>query len=772
MITKIDNEIKELKNAGKLHFYHWVILALSAAVTIAAWYITKTQIEDKIKNQFEREANQVVELISERMKKYEDALWSGVSAILANGGDISSKKWSIFSKNQRIESKYPGINGIGVIHNVLPRDLNQYLKGQRRDRPNFHIHPLHHKKEFWPITYIEPSNINAQAVGLDIAHEANRYSAALKARNTGRAQITGPIVLVQDSGKTPGFLFYAPFYKNGLDKTEGQRRGNIKGLVYAPFVVKKLMEGVLAKSKRYVGIQFNDGNNILYDEHLPGEEDFDPHPLFKKTYAINMYGRVWKYDIWSTKSFKNAVSTNQPIVILIAGIIIDSLLFFLFILFTRTNQRAIAFGNKMGLNFQQKAKDLEETNKKLNKANNRMLNEIITRTAAEKRADDANLAKSHFLANMSHEIRTPLNGIVGFTELLCDVTLSQESLEHIDHIKSCSESLIKIVNDILDYSKIEAGKLSVENIPIHLKKIIDTSMYVFSSIASNKNIHLLSHIDRSVPTAILSDPLRLRQLFLNLIGNAVKFTESGEVSISVSVYKSFANGDLELICKIKDTGIGIPKETQEKLFAAFQQADSTTTRNFGGTGLGLSICAGLVKLLQGKIWVKSEEQQGSEFSFTFKTKKAKLEKKNITPLTAKYPPGNSQFKVLLVEDNELNQILAMGIFKKVGYEVSKVVSNGKEALAALQNETFDIIFMDIQMPIMDGLETTKIIRTNLEGKNPPLIIGLSANVFSADKQKAMDLGMNDYLEKPINIEKLMKIFQNLEKTNGQQAQST
>jgi len=226
------HERLSISNAGRLHVVHWIVLSLSLLLTVGAWHFSKQQIDEHVETRFRREADQVVELVSERMRKYEDALWGGISAIQVQGGDISYRGWSTFAKHLRIDVNYPGINGIGVIHNVSPDTLSSYLSNQRIDRPLYELHPRHQEAEYSPITYIEPFSANAKAVGLDIAQDANRYDAAKKSRDSGAALLTGPIVLIQDAERTPGFLLYAPFYQGGVYDSLEDRRKNITGLVY------------------------------------------------------------------------------------------------------------------------------------------------------------------------------------------------------------------------------------------------------------------------------------------------------------------------------------------------------------------------------------------------------------------------------------------------------------------------------------------------------------------------------------------------------------
>lgn len=351
----------KLERAGKTRSLHWLVLLGSLLLTLVVWYLSKAQTEEKIRDQFLRETAQVTALISERMQKYEDALWGGVAAIRSQSNVIGNTEWKLYADSLKVDEKYPGINGIGVINYVAPENLSSFLAKQQEERPNFQIHPTHERNEYWPITFIEPFAQNEQAVGLDMAFEFNRYTAAVKARNTGTAQITAPIVLVQDSGKTPGFLFYSPFYSDNQVETAEDREKKFLGLVYAPFIMHKLMEGSLAKTRRHVGVKITDGDNVLYNEHLETEADFDADPLYTQTPTFEMYGRSWSFDIRSTLSFREAANSSQPLFILLGGLFIDALLFLFFTLLARSNQRALQLAGDMSEKYQVQAR---ETGKK------------------------------------------------------------------------------------------------------------------------------------------------------------------------------------------------------------------------------------------------------------------------------------------------------------------------------------------------------------------------------------------------------------------------
>lgn len=352
-VSPFKDAIKALDAAGTLRWFHWVVVALSLCLTLFVWDFSRTQVREKSSMQFEREADQAVELVIERMKKYEDALWAGAAFMSTQGGDVDHQLWQRYASLIQIEQKYPGINGIGLIVALSASQVPDFLQTQRVQRPDYTIHPPRIAAEYWPIHSIVPLAGNELAVGLDMAHEANRFAAAQNARKTGTAQITGAIVLVQDSMKTPGFLFYAPFYQRSLaDGDEATKSGaaesnEFAGLVYAPFVVRKLMEGTLQKRKRQVGIRITDGAQVLFDEHLAAEPDFDPQPLFKKQISIPLYGREWEFDIWSAKSFRENVDHTQPATILVAGFVIDGLLVVLLLVLSQTSRRALGLAGEM-----------------------------------------------------------------------------------------------------------------------------------------------------------------------------------------------------------------------------------------------------------------------------------------------------------------------------------------------------------------------------------------------------------------------------------------
>lgn len=330
-----------------LNKLHWLTVLASLVVTGVAWYISKSHEEDKIAQQFQFEKVRLLGVINERMSTYEDALRGGVAAIRSQNHDIDLFEWNRFSKTLNLESRYKGINGIGVVYYVKPENLGEYLEAMRGNRPNFHIHPKHTVNEHWPITYIEPLDINSEAVGLDLAFEKNRYEAAKIARDTGEVQITAPIILVQDEKKTPGFLQYVPIYsESNLDSIEDRKKYFV-GHVYAPFIMSNLMQGTLDKKKRRLIFSVHDDGRLLYDEISEYNNEYGRLPSFVDEISVPMYGRTWDFKIQTSKIFHEASTSYQSTIILLGCGLIDFLLLMIFISLSRSNRKALQLAERM-----------------------------------------------------------------------------------------------------------------------------------------------------------------------------------------------------------------------------------------------------------------------------------------------------------------------------------------------------------------------------------------------------------------------------------------
>jgi PAS domain S-box-containing protein len=360
-------------------------------------------------------------------------------------------------------------------------------------------------------------------------------------------------------------------------------------------------------------------------------------------------------------------------------------------------------------------------------------------------AENAVKAKQQFLSNMSHEIRTPMNAIIGFTKVLLKTDLTAKQKEYLTAIKLSGDSLIVLINDILDLAKVDAGKMIFEQIPFKMAASITAMIHVFETKVQEKNLQLINRYDNNIPKVVVGDPVRLHQIILNLISNAVKFTTEGEIIVNVRLLEQNEN-NVTIEFAVSDTGIGIPEKKIEHIFENFQQASSDTSRLYGGTGLGLAIAKKLVETQGGSINVKSKLHEGSTFSFVLPFLKTKAEaqtEEEIKDLEVEY----KKIKVLVVEDIVLNQLLMKTLLDEFGFE-HDIAGNGKIAIEKMQNKDYDIILMDLQMPEMNGFEATKHIRDKMNSQIP--IIALTADVTTVDIEKCKAVGMNDYVSKPVD----------------------
>ncbi|MFN7935077.1 MAG: response regulator [Bryobacteraceae bacterium] len=371
--------------------------------------------------------------------------------------------------------------------------------------------------------------------------------------------------------------------------------------------------------------------------------------------------------------------------------------------------------------------------------------------AAKTRAEEASRTKSAFLANMSHEVRTPLNGVIGMLTMLLDHPLDAEQRKRANIALDSAESLLRVLNDVLDLSKIEAGHLDIERLPFRLDQLIEATLSPFRTTAESKGLAFQASVDPKCRTAFFGDPTRLRQILSNLAGNAVKFTQQGSVSVLVQGIE-IDERSRAIHLQVRDTGIGIPKDAQLKLFNPFQQADSTTTRRFGGTGLGLAICRELVNRMGGVIGFDSVEGQGSNFWFRVVLDLAPPCAPEPKPAIRTPADVRERGAVLIVEDNAVNQLVAQRLVEKAGYS-TLVVESGRLALEALEQTRFDVILMDCQMPDMDGYQTTDAIRRSEAGRRTP-IIAMTAHAMAGDRERCIEAGMDDYITKPVRESEL------------------
>ena len=584
-----------------------------------------------------------------------------------------------------------------------------------------------------PIVYVKliaPEQGNQKALGFNVYSNEKRRVTLMAAESSFQPKATPIIKLVQSERNTPAYLMFFPIFD--LNK-------NLKGYATGIFLAEDMLRNALGSegNQRFDYELYEKNNEKWFSSNNNG-------PLLRgsnnvENLSFQLAGQVWELYLKANREFFLQQQSQSYLLLFILEFVI---VVFIMLLVLMMNSRQIA------------------------------LNILVDKRTASlkimaKKADDANSAKSRFLANMSHEIRTPMNAVVGFSALARKSNDKELMKNYLEKIKISSDLLLNIVNDILDISKVEAGKLVLSHEEFYMNKVCHRINSIFQSQAEGKKLtwELINNIPESLH--FIGDQVRFEQIMVNLCSNALKFTKQGSISISINM-EVLEGMDYHIVVRVKDTGIGISEEEQTRLFNAFIQADDSTSRKFGGTGLGLALSKEISHLMKGGITINSKKGEGAEFIFQCKLEVSKdslvpafqqivdnpvKEKDSQAALITSKNKNIADLRILVAEDNEINQLVVEAILDSLGIK-PVIVNNGLEALERVQQEEFDVILMDCQMPVLDGYKATEKIRQIDEFKSLP-IFALTADVTEESKKKAYEVGFTGHLSKPILVDKLL-----------------
>lgn len=743
--TESDQDIvlAELRRARPISGVVVGMLAVALLVTGSLVWDAQRTIREANNARFAYYTNLAVEDIDRSINRVIYGL-RGLRGLYIGSQHVSRDEFAKFVLSRNLAVEFPGAIGFGLIQRVERSNLKNYIEEVRDDNaPEFQVLTTGNAPDLFIIRYIYPLEQNQTAWGYDIGSETTRRAAAEKATRTGKPTISGRIELLQDKQKTSGFLYFLPIYQSAETPLSPEERvKQLRGLIYAPIILEQTLTGIESLTLGNVevviqDIEDPDSPTLLYgDDTLLNSRDskFDPNTRqFSLSREIIAGGRKWRIGVFSTRGFENRIDRVTPAMIGVGGITLSMLLVGVIWLMGRN----MALAHNLTVELQTSEEVAKEA-----------------RLAAEK----ANLAKSEFLANMSHEIRTPMNAIIGLTDSVLRTELTNDQRDYLRTVAESSNTLLQIINDILDFSKIEAGKLELDEEEFQPRDLIAKLLKSLSPKLHNRNVEIVYHVERSVPTLLKGDARRLGQILLNLVGNAIKFTHQGMIEVKVvNVPTESASVDgIQLKFSVRDTGIGIPPDKLDSIFNVFEQADTSVTRRYGGTGLGLTISSLLVRKLGGEIWLESEEGVGSTFYFTVKLRKAQFQTPQPWQDAAHILAGK---RALVVDDNEIDQLMLKEVAESYNIQ-AQVADSGAKALeslwaAATDDHPFDVVIADVRMPEMDGYEMIQKLQAAPETYGQPVVILVSSGgINSHDRDTTLQIASR--IRKPIKPSELLE----------------
>jgi signal transduction histidine kinase/CheY-like chemotaxis protein/integral membrane sensor domain MASE1 len=728
------SERKRLQTSVQEHnAAQWATLLVGVGLTVLVWHLVAVDTERRARERFDAEAGEISQRIVQRMNLYESGL-RGAQALFKAQPEPTRAQWRDFAAGLDLANNFPGVMGLGYAV-FLRHDQRAGLERQVRQEgyPEFRIWSLNPADaarpppSSVPVYYLEPfDERNRRAFGYDMFSEPIRKVALRSAARSGMPALSAKVELIQSAraGHQPGFLMYFPVYRKqaGLspDATPEQRMAALQGYAYSPILAEELMRDLLGTggdARNHAGgnairLEIFDGDETdatarLYASAADRTESdrlHYPNP-FAREMPLELLQHRWTLRFTSLPAFERSIDRQKSHIVLLAGVIISLLFFGVVRALTARHAYATALARQMTGALRQSESSL---------------------IAARDLAEAASRAKTEFVANMSHEIRTPLNAVLGMTHLLNNTPLSPDQQKYLEMIRTSGNSLLGILNDVLDFSKIEAGRMDLSPAPLQRGGVLETLGNLMNVNGGEKDLELAIGIESGVPQALVGDGHRLQQVLVNLVGNAIKFTEKGSVAVLVEMVpgapgmnQAPADAPVTLRFTVSDSGIGIPADRLTQLFAPFSQADASMTRRFGGTGLGLAISRRIAALMGGAIEVRSTPGVGSEFMLTVPMPRADA------PAAAD-AGGLPAPHLLVVDDNPISSRYLYKTIRAQGWRCD-CAGSGEQALTLLRGsgDRYGAVLVDWNMPGMDGLATMQAIRAAGHGA-PPIVLMVSA----------------------------------------------
>jgi len=729
--TKYRNMSRKILFTKKLKSF--AILIIGIVLTIVAAIYTKKDSETLAKREFALVCNEITTKISTRIHSHAQLLRSGAS-LFATSDSVTRKDWKIFIESSKINKNLPGIQGVGFSVIIKKEQLQQHIQQIRKEGfPEYTVRPVEDREIYTPIIYLEPfADRNLRAFGYDMYSEPIRRKAMEQACDYDIAALSEKVVLVQETDKDlqAGTLMYVPVYRKGMPtNTTEERRTAVLGWIYSPYRMVDLMQGILGSrdlndnNKIHLQIYDNDSisqNSLLFDNQGKDTIGHTDKSVETLTIPIVFNGKKWTLQ-FSKPNGQFAYFESKVLVVLLSGFIISLLLFSLSLSLLNTRFRA---------------QQIKESEIKLR---------------------ELNATKDKFFSIIGHDLKSPFNSIIGFSNLLVE-QIKNKDIEGIDEyanivLKSSNKAMDLLLN-LMEWSRSQTGRMEFNPEYFDLVSCINKIILLYVDIAGQKSITIKNILPHKA--SVFADNAMISTVLRNLISNAIKFTmPGGEIIVSAMEKQN------EIIFSVSDNGVGISKNSIEKLFRIDQSYSTTGTNKETGTGLGLILCKEFVEKHNGKIWVESEEKKGSTFYFTLPYN-AEPQEKNVIENTGSAATENhdnsavSGLKILIAEDDEISKMLLDIDVKTFCKEILKVRTGVEVVEICRDNPDIDLILMDIQMPDLNGLEATRQIRQFNKGV---VIIAQTAFGLSGDRAKAIEVGCNDYISKPINKDELLSLIQ-------------